>query len=78
MDFEDIVSQVNKIMVEGFEVDPDELSPEAELKENLGLDSLDGVDLVVAIEKTFSCRIAEEQARQIKTLQDIYDYIQSQ
>lgn len=75
---DDIVSQVNKIMVEGFEVDSDLLTPEAHLKDDLGLDSLDGVDLVVALEKTFGCRIAEEDARQIKTLQDIYSHIQNQ
>lgn len=73
---EDIVLQVNKIMVEGFEVNPDLLTPEARLKEDLGLDSLDGVDLVVALEKTFNYRIAEQDARQIKTLQDIYNHIQ--
>lgn len=78
MNLEDIVSQVNKIMIEGFEVDPDLLTPEARLKDDLGLDSLDGVDLVVALEKTFGCRIAEEDARQIKTLQDIYSHIQKQ
>ncbi len=76
MNLEDIVSQVNKIMVEGFEVNPDLLTPEARLKEDLSLDSLDGVDLVVALEKTFNYRIAEQDARQIKTLQDIYNHIQ--
>ena len=76
MNLEEIVSQVNKIMVEGFEVNPDLLAPDARLKEELGLDSLDGVDLVVALEKTFNRRIAEENARQIKTLQDIYNHIQ--
>jgi acyl carrier protein len=78
MNLEDIVSQVNQIMIEGFEVDSDLLAPEAQLKDDLGLDSLDGVDLVVALEKTFGCRIAEEDARQIKTLQDIYSHIQKQ
>lgn len=76
MNLENIISQVNSIMAEGFEVSPDLLTPEARLKEDLGLDSLDGVDLVVALEKTFNYRIAEQDARQIKTLQDIYNHIQ--
>lgn len=76
MNLEDIILQVNKIMAEGFEVKPGLLTPEARLKEDLGLDSLDGVDLVVALEKTFNYRIAEQDARQIKTLQDIYSHIQ--
>lgn len=63
-------------MVEEFEVEPEKLQPEAELRA-LGLDSLDGVDLVVAIEKAFSCRIAEEEARNIKTLDDIYQRVLS-
>jgi acyl carrier protein len=76
MTLEDTVAQINKIMIEGFEVNPDLLVPQARLKEDLGFDSLDGVDLVVALEKTFDCRIAEEDARQIKTLQDIYNNVQ--
>ena len=76
MYLENIISQVNSIMAEGFEVSPDLLTPKARLKEDLGLDSLDGVDLVVALEKTFNYRIAEQDARQIKTLQDIYNHIE--
>jgi acyl carrier protein len=63
---------VDRIMIEEFEVEPDALRPEARLAEDLDLDSLDGVDLVVALEKTFSCRIPEEEARGIRTLGDIY------
>jgi len=77
MDLENIILQVNEIMTEGFEVKPELLTPEANLYEDLGLDSLDSVDLVVALEKTFNHRIVEEDARQIKTLQDIYNYIQN-
>ena len=63
---------VDRIMIEEFEVEPGALRPEARLADDLDLDSLDGVDLVVALEKTFSCRIPEEEARGIRTLGDIY------
>jgi len=75
MTFEDIVFQVKEILVEGFEIEPSLLKPEARLYDDVGLDSLDGVDLVVAIEKKFNCRIKEEQARAMKTVQDVYEYV---
>jgi acyl carrier protein len=63
---------VQRIMIDEFEVDEAALRPEARLRDDLGLDSLDGVDLVVALEKAFRCRIPEEEARSIRTLGDIY------
>ncbi len=68
-------ARINSIMISDFEIDPSLLKPEANLRTNLGLDSLDGVDLVVAIEREFHVRIEEEEARSMTTLQDIYDYI---
>lgn len=68
---------VDRIMMSEFEVEPDALREDALLGEDLGLDSLDGVDLVVALEKAFGCRIAEEEARGIKTLGDIYRRIRA-
>jgi acyl carrier protein len=64
-------------MIEEFEVDADKLEPGAMLAEDLDLDSLDGVDLVVALEKTFACRIPEEEARGIRTLGDIYAKVEA-
>ena len=74
---EDIRSAVDKIMIEEFEVEPSVLHPDAQLAEDLDMDSLDGVDLVVALEKTFACRIPEEEASGIRTLQDIYDKVEA-
>ena len=74
---EEIERAVDKIMIDEFEVEPAQLRPEAQLAEDLDLDSLDGVDLVVALEKTFSCRIPEEEARSIRTLGDIYAKVEA-
>lgn len=73
---EEIVSGVHGIMIDGFEIEPELLSPDAHLRDDLGLDSLDGVDLVVAIEKKFSVRIEESEARAMLRLGDVVAAIQ--
>ena len=75
MTIDEVRAQVDEILVEGFEIDPELLAPEAQLGDDLGLDSLDGVDLVVALEKRFSCRIKESEARAMRSLQDIYESV---
>jgi len=77
MPTDEIVQAVNRIMVDDFEVDADLLGPDALLGDDLGLDSLDGVDLMVAIEKEFGCRIKEADARAMRLLSDIYEYVQN-
>lgn len=77
MESTDIVTLVNQIMIDEFEVEPESIRTDAELGEDLGLDSLDGVDLVVALEKTFKCRIPEDEARSIRTMGDIYARVES-
>ncbi len=72
---EEIIAILNKILEEDFEIDPSLLKPEASLRDDLDLDSLDGVDLIVAIEKKFRFRVDEEEARSIRTLNDIYESI---
>ena len=72
---EEIIVDVNKIFSEQFEIDSALLEPDAKLQEDLELDSLDAVDLVVSLEKKFGCRIQEEDARKIRELSQVYDYI---
>lgn len=73
----EVIARVDEIMTGGFEIEPTLLRPEAHLINDLGLDSLDAVDLVVAIEKKFGCRLDEAQVRSMKTLGDIYDFCQA-
>ncbi|HOE67418.1 MAG TPA: acyl carrier protein [Candidatus Hydrogenedentes bacterium] len=73
---EEIAIRIDRILVEGFEVDAAAIGPEARLGDDLGLDSLDAVDLVVAIEKAFGCRIREADARNMRAMKDVYDYIE--
>ncbi len=76
MDEQSIKETVNKALAEEFELDAGAMQPEATLYEDLGLDSLDAVDMVIVLENTFGVKIRDEQTlRGIRTLQDIYDYI---
>ncbi len=72
---QEVIAQVNSILEEEFEIDSELLKPEARLLEDLDLDSLDGVDLVVVLEKAFGCRIEEQDARAMRTVKQIYDYL---
>ena len=75
---QEIAEKVNKVFIDDFEIDEAELKPDANIFEDLGLDSLDIVDLVVGLQKSFGVRIRdEENVRNIRTLSDIYDFIRS-
>lgn len=76
MDKSEIAKNVDKFLVEEFEVDPDRLKPGADLKETLELDSLDLVDLVVAVEDSFGVKLVGEDFVGVKTLQDLYGLIE--
>lgn len=73
----EIIEKVNEFLVEEFEVDAEKITPEANLKETLELDSLDYIDLVVVIENNFSFKVKPEDFVGIATFQDFYDYITS-
>ena len=75
MDREEIIDKINEFLVEEFEVEEEVISPEADLKETLDLDSLDYVDLVVEIESNFGFKVNPEDFAEIHTFQDFYDYV---
>ena len=72
---EAIIEKIHEFLIEEFEVKADKLIPEANLKETLGLDSLDYIDLVVVIESNFKFKVKPEDFTGIATLQDFYDYV---
>ncbi len=73
---EEVIDLINKTLCEEFELDPEMMSPEATLYEDLELDSLDAVDMVVALEQAFKFKIREEERmRQIRTLGELYAYV---
>ena len=77
MQREKIVELVNEVFLEDFEMEQEQLSPEVHLFTELGLDSLDVVDLVVALQKKFDVSIRDdERIRDIRVLSDLYDFIE--
>ncbi|HNW71030.1 MAG TPA: acyl carrier protein [Bacteroidales bacterium] len=75
MNKEEIINKINVFLVEEFELEADQLKPEALLKSDLGIDSLDFVDIIVIIERTFGFKVKGEEMANVKTLQDFYDYV---
>jgi len=75
MSSQEILSKINEILVDEFEVDADVITPEANLKDTLGLDSLDYVDLVVTIESNFGVKLGEADFVGIETFQNFYDLL---
>ncbi len=76
---QEIIDITNKVFEECFEIEKDKLRPEAHIFNDLGLDSLDIVDLVVELQKRFGVNIHdEEKIRNIRILQDIYLFIMSE
>lgn len=72
-----IEERVKKIVVEQLGVKADELSNDASFVDDLGADSLDTVELVMALEEEFETEIPDEQAEKITTIQLAIDYINS-
>lgn len=67
---------IDEIFVELFEVEPERLRPEAEIFTDLGLDSLDIVDLMVSLQQKLGVRVQEDEGvRSIRTLGDLYGYV---
>ena len=71
-----IEERVKKIIVEQLGVKEEDVKPEASFVEDLGADSLDTVELVMALEEEFDIEIPDEEAEKITTVQSAIDYVQ--
>ena len=71
-----IEDQIRKIVVGQLGVKPDQVTPEAKFIEDLGADSLDTVELVMALEETFGSEIPDEDAEKLTTVGDVIRYIE--
>lgn len=72
-----IEERVKKIIVDMLGVNPEDVVPSASFVNDLGADSLDTVELVMALEEEFETEIPDEEAEQINTVQAAIDYIKS-
>ena len=71
----DVDKRVKEIIVEQLGVNESEVNPEAKFIDDLGADSLDLVELVMALEEEYNLEISDEDAEKILTVQDAVDYI---
>ena len=73
----DLFERVKNLIVEELAVDPDEVTLEASFIDDLGADSLDVVELVMALEEEFNLEIPDEDAEKIETVQNAIDYLEA-
>ena len=77
MNAEEVIGKIDEIFIEEFELAPELVVAESKLRDDLDLDSLDGVDLMVALEKRFGFRMDEKMLLEMQTVGDIHDYIRT-
>ncbi|MCL1973399.1 MAG: phosphopantetheine-binding protein [Bacteroidetes bacterium] len=75
MDINEIIKTTNRFLIDEIEVEPQGMQPQADLREDLGIDSLDFVDIVVLVERYFGFKLKAEEMGQVKTLEDFYRFI---
>lgn len=74
---QELEQQIIDFLVEDLEIDPKKITPEARLKEDIGIDSLDFVDIVVIVERKFGFKIKPEELANVKLFSQFCDYIES-
>ena len=73
----EIEEKVKAFLIDDLEIDEDKVFPDAKLKEDMGIDSLDFVDIVVIVEKNFGFKIKAEEMAGVTTLSQFCDYIEN-
>ena len=72
-----MLDKIKNIVVEQLMVDADQVTEDASFVDDLGADSLDTVELIMAFEEEFDIEIPDEDAQKIKTVKDVIEYIES-
>lgn len=72
-----VEEKIVSIIAEKLSVEPDEVVPQASFVDDLGADSLDLVELIMAMEEAFDKEISDEEAEKLQTVQDAIDYIKA-
>ncbi len=73
----EIEEKVNKFLIEELEIEEEKVFPDATLKEDMGIDSLDYVDIVVIVNRVFGFKIQNGELKDVQTLKQFYDYVES-
>ena len=74
---EETLEKISKVIIEKLGVKEDQVTPEATFVDDLGADSLDQVELIMALEDAFDIEIPDEEAEKLKKVQDVIDYVQN-
>ena len=77
MNRNEIEEKVRNFLIEDLEIDEEKINPDALLKEDLGIDSLDFVDIVVIVERNFGFKIKPEEMKGVDTYSKFCDYIET-
>jgi acyl carrier protein len=72
---EEIITKVNSLLAEEFEIEESEFAPDANLKDTLNLDSINLVDLIALVQFNYKVTIPVEDLKKIQTFNNLYDYI---
>jgi len=75
MQNDEIIRKINQLLIDEIEIDESQINPAADLKKDLGIDSLDFVDLFVIVENNFGFKMKAEDMADVKSLDDFYQYI---
>jgi acyl carrier protein len=73
----EIIEKVNEFLIDEFEIEESALGLDAHLIDDLGIESLDFVDIVVTIEKEFGFKVKREEITEVRSLNDLYTYIET-
>lgn len=71
----DVIEKVNAFLIDEFEIEPELIKPEATWKD-IGIDSLDFVDIVVIVDNTFGVKLKGEDMADVRTLDDFYSFLE--
>ena len=74
---QEIIEQTNAFLTGTLEIDSALISPDTELKRDIGITSVDAVAIATFIQKTFGCAIVMRELKAIITLEDLYNYIET-
>ncbi len=72
-----VLEKIKKIVAEQLDVDPEQVVSEASFVDDLGADSLDLTELIMAMEDEFGMEIDDEEAQKLRTVQDVINYIEA-
>lgn len=75
MEKQELISKINQVLADEFEVEMDAITPDADIKETLNLDSLSLVDMVALIEEEFGVKIKGTELASVKTFGLLYDFV---